>query len=632
MNAGSYPPIGDYALIGDCHSAALVSRDGSIDWCCFHRFDARPVFARLLDWGKGGYFRIAPKGPSSVSRRYLEGTNVLATRFVTDGGVLTLLDCLAVRPTSDPAVAEAVHPYHQLIRLARCEEGVVDLTIEFDPRFDYGLTYPRLQPEGTDVAVVYGGADALVFQSGLPIAQTDLCGCGAEAELSAGEEAFAVLTYALPHELRAARLDAREVARRIEATVRFWRDWSERCSYRGPFRDAVLRSALALKALTNAPSGAIVAAPTTSLPEEIGGVRNWDYRYTWLRDSALELYALFALGYTEEAHAFMGWLERTTAGRAEDLQVLYGVGGERMLPEVELWALEGYRGSRPVRVGNGAANQFQLDVYGELVDTAWLYHRHGGRIDAPFWDFLRGVVDVVAARWSGPDEGIWEVRGGRQHFVFSKVMAWVAVDRGLRLARLRGDGADVARWANLRGEIRARVEADGVDPETGAFVQAFGSRFLDASVLLVPLVRFLPPDDPRVRATVGRIEKELSVDGLVYRYLGPDGLPGGEGAFLICSFWLVDNLALMGEVDRAGELFERLLGYANDLGLLAEQVDPDSGGLLGNFPQAFSHVGLIGAALNMERALRPDAARARSTSNDAPAVASAPLRPSSDDQ
>ncbi|MBI2238127.1 MAG: glycoside hydrolase family 15 protein [Actinobacteria bacterium] len=637
MSSAPYPAIGDYALIGDCHSAALVSRDGSIDWCCFHRFDARPVFARLLDWGRGGHFRIAPKGSTSVSRRYLDGTNVLETRFVTDQGVLTLLDCFPVRPTSDPAVAEAVHPYHQLIRLARCEEGVVELTIEFDPRFDYGLTYPRLEMEGSDVGVVYGGADALVFQSGLPVAQTDLCGCGTEAELRAGEEAFAVLTYALPHELRAVRLDPQEVARRIDATIRFWREWSERCSYDGPCREAVLRSALVLKALTNAPSGAIVAAPTTSLPEEVGGARNWDYRYTWLRDSALELYALFALGYTDEAHAFMGWLKRTTAGRAEDLQVVYGVGGERMLPEVELGALEGYRGSRPVRIGNGAANQFQLDVYGELVDTAWLYHRHGGRIDEPFWDFLRGVVGVVADRWSEPDEGIWEVRGGRQHFVSSKVMAWVAVDRAVRLARAGGHRGDVRRWAGLRDEIRTRVEAEGVDPETGTFLQAFGSRFLDASALLVPLVRFVPADDPRVRATVRRIERELSVEGLVYRYLGSDGLPGGEGAFVICSFWLVDNLALTGDVDRAGELFERLLGYANDVGLLAEQVDPASGDLLGNFPQSFSHVGLVGAALNLERALRrrrgetaPEIAASRD--RRVARAARAPLRRAPDDE
>jgi GH15 family glucan-1,4-alpha-glucosidase len=602
---GAYPPIADYALLSDCHSAALVSRDGSIDWCCFHRFDARPVFSRLLDWSGGGHFRIAPTGPYDVSRRYLPATNVLETRYFTPSGVLTVVDCLAIRRGAAAGDAAQTRSHHQLLRLLRCEAGQVEVTVEFAPRFDYGLTTPRLELQGDDVGVVYGGADALVLQSAIPLAQTDVCGCGATATLRAGDQAFLALTHQLPHQVQVHRLSRDEVAARIDRTVDFWRDWSARCTYQGPFRDQVLRSALVLKGLTNAPTGAIVAAPTTSLPETVGGVRNWDYRYSWLRDAAMNLYALFTLGYTDEAHAFMGWLERTTAGRAEDLQLMYGVGGERLLPEIQLDALDGYRGSRPVRVGNAAAGQFQLDVYGYLLDTAWLYHRHGGRITPTFWRLLSGAVDVVARRWTEPDDGIWEVRGGHRHFVASKVMAWVAVDRAIRLARALGLPADLDRWTALRRAIRRRVEQAGVDPATGAFTQAFGGRALDAANLLLPLVRFLPPDDPRIRATVARTARELATNGLVHRYLGvDDGLPGGEASFVICSFWLVDNLALAGETDRATALFEQLLGHANDLGLLAEEVDPASGELLGNFPQAFSHVGLISAAINLERGRR----------------------------
>ncbi len=578
-----------------------MSRDGSVDWCCFHRFDASPVFARILDWRRGGHFRVAPAGPFAATRRYLPGTNILETRFRTPGGVLAVVDCLPVAPTSDPGVAERVHPYHQLIRVLRCEAGEVEVEIEFNPRFEFGLTYPRLEMSGEDVGIVYGGPDALVLQSRVPIAQTDRCGCGCRATLRAGEEAFVVLTAARPHEVRVARLGPEEVARRVEDTRRFWLDWSARCLYQGPYREEVLRSALVLKALTNAPTGAIVAAPTTSLPEEVGGTRNWDYRYTWLRDAAIELHALFRLGYTDEAHAFMRWLMRTTAGRAEDLQVVYGVGGERLLHEVELPGLDGYRGSRPVRVGNGAATQFQLDVYGELLDAAWAYHRHGGSIEPRSWEFLREVVQVVAERWREPDEGMWEVRGGRRHFVSSKVMAWVAVDRALRLARELGVRGSVGGWRRLRAAIRRRIEAEGVDPETGSLVQAFGTPSADASTLLAILTGFLAPRDPRARATVERVERELTRDGLVYRYRGPDGLPGGEGAFLVCSFWLVDALALIGEVERGRELFEHLRSLANDVGLLSEEVDPESGELLGNFPQAFSHAGLIGAAHRLQR-------------------------------
>ncbi|HEV8353826.1 MAG TPA: glycoside hydrolase family 15 protein [bacterium] len=605
-----YPPIADYAMIGDCHGAALVSRDGSVDWCCFHRFDARPAFMRLLDWSRGGYFRVAPQAPYTVTRRYWPGTMVLETRFRVDTGSVVLVDCFPMRPESDPAVAEAVHPFHQLIRWLRCEAGEVSLRLEFSPRFDFGRTVPRLETRGEGLAVVYGGADALVLESELPLTQTDMADCTGETVLRDGDEAFLAVTYARPHELRAVCMQASELRGRVNDTRRFWTEWTAGCTYEGPFRDQVLRSAIVLKALSNAPTGAIVAAPTTSLPEQIGGSRNWDYRFAWLRDAAMDLYALYQVGRASEAAAFMAWLRRTTAGRVEDLQIVYGVGGERLLPEIELTGMEGYRGSRPVRIGNRAAEQFQLDVYGFLLDTAWLHHKHGGTIDPIFWEFLSAGIDAVAARWTLPDSGIWEVRGEPQHFTSSKLLAWVAVDRAIRLARARGYRGDLNAWVALRRQIRRRIEAEGIDPATGAFVRAFGSPQVDASLLLIPLVRFLPPDDPRVRNTLRRVEADLTHDGLVYRYRTDDGLPGDEGAFLICSFWLVDNLALTGDIGRAQDELTRLLGYGNDLGLFAEQIDPRTGESLGNFPQAFSHVGLIGAVRNLQRAQELKARRA----------------------
>jgi GH15 family glucan-1,4-alpha-glucosidase len=603
MDAERYPPIGDYALISDCHSAALVSRDGSIDWCCFHRFDARPVFCRLLDWDRGGYCRIAPATPYRSSRRYLPGTNILETRFESKGGVMIVTDLFPIRPSSQTDNPAAVHPYHQLIRLIRCEAGEIEFHFEFAPRFDYGYTTPQLTIRERGLATVFGGADALLLQTDLTLDQSELSSCSGGRRLRAGEEVSVIVTYAIPHELRLNVIDAEECRRRVEITSRIWREWSDRCTYQGPYREQVVRSALVLKGLTNAPNGALVAAPTTSLPEDLGGVRNWDYRYTWLRDSSFTLYALFSLGYTAEAHAFMQWLQRTTAGRARDLQVFYGVGGERFLPELELDHLQGYRGSRPVRVGNAATTQFQLDIYGEVMDTAWLYHRYGGEIAQDFWDFLVRVVDHVSDHWEEPDEGIWEVRGGRRQFVYSKVMAWVAVDRGVKLATARRLPADIQRWTVLRDQIRRRIESEGVDPATGAFVQSLGSTAMDASNLLLPLIRFLPPQDPRIVATVREVERQLSRDGLVYRYRETDdGLAGDEGAFAICSFWLVDNLVLAGEVERGRALFERLLGYLNDVGLLAEQIDPASGQQVGNFPQAFSHMGLINSALQLSKA------------------------------
>jgi GH15 family glucan-1,4-alpha-glucosidase len=592
-----YPPISDYALISDCHSGALVSKDGSIDWCTFHRFEARPVFGRILDWAKAGFFRIAPLDDDyEATRRYLPGTNVLETTFRTPGGILIVTDFFAY-------LVGSAHPDHQLIRIARCDEGEVAVKVKFVPRYDYGLTTPRLETLADDLVIAYGGADALVLQSELPFGHAELSATQGNRTLKAGEEAFVVLTYQLPHELEPRRLTAGEVHAGLEATCSTWAAWADRCTYEGPYREQVVRSALVLKGLTNAPTGAIVAAATTSLPEEVGGERNWDYRFSWLRDSALTLNALFALGYDEEAQAYVDWLKRTTAGRASELQIMYGVGGERLLPEVEIDWLEGYRGSKPVRIGNGAYSQFQLDVFGELLDTVWIYRQHAGEIDDVFWEFLGRVAGAVIDRWRLPDQGIWEIRGEPRHFTYSKVMAWVALDRVVRIAELDGREGALDEWRANRDELRELIEREGVDPESGAFLQSFGDGGkLDASNLMIPIVGFVEHTDPRARATAERIAAELSADGFVYRYVtdGVDGLSGDEATFAICSFWLVECLARAGEAERARELFERLLGFCNDVGLLAEEIDPHSGELIGNFPQAFSHLGLIQAAIALD--------------------------------
>ena len=600
MSVEIYPPISDYALISDCHSGALVSKDGSVDWCTFHRFEARPVFGRILDWAKAGFFRIAPLDDDyEATRRYLTGTNVLETTFRTPTGTLVLTDFFAFR---ESGVGES-HPDHQLIRIVRCTEGKVAVKVKFVPRFDYGLTTPRLETLADDLVVAYGGADALVLQSELPFGHAELSATQGNRTLSAGEEAFVVLTYQLPHELSPRRLTRDEVHAKLEATTATWAAWADRCTYEGPYREQVVRSALVLKGLTNGPTGAIVAAATTSLPEEVGGERNWDYRFSWLRDSALTLNALFALGYGDEAQAYVDWLKRTTAGRASELQIMYGVGGERLLPEVELDWLEGYRGSRPVRIGNGAYSQFQLDVFGELLDTVWIYRQHGGEIDDVFWEFLGRVAGAVIDRWRLPDQGIWEIRGEPRHFTYSKVMAWVALDRVVRIAELDGREGALDEWRANRDELRELIEREGVDPESGAFLQSFddGGK-LDASNLMIPIVGFVEHTDPRACATFERTIAELSADGFVYRYVtdGVDGLSGDEATFAICSFWLVECLARAGETERARELFERLLGFCNDVGLLAEEIDPHSGELIGNFPQAFSHLGLIQAAIALD--------------------------------
>jgi GH15 family glucan-1,4-alpha-glucosidase len=626
-----YPPISDYAFLSDCHSLGMVARDGTLEWMCFHRFDNNPVFACMLDREKGGFFRVAPVAPSTITRRYLPDTNVLETRFTTDTGVITVTDCLPCwedeRESGKLAVTQ---PRHLLVRLVRCEKGEVEVAVTFSPRFDFGRTTPYLHPVADDLAVVFGGADALLLQCNLGRISSDAKGgCDAREVLRAGDTREIALQWERPHRMKPERLEPADLRTRVERTESWWRSWAGRCTYAGPHRDLVVRSLLVLKGLTYADTGAIIAAATTSLPEEVGGVRNWDYRFSWLRDSSVLIAALGMFGYREEARQFGRFLLSTTAGRTDELQILYGIGGERFLQETDLNFLDGYRGSRPVRTGNGAFDQFQMDTYGELIGVMYGLIRNLGinyevQMADPrsrFWmDFIRQVADTAASRWKEPDDGIWETRGGRQHFVFSKLMAWVALDRAITLFEpLPELNPDLDGWRRARDELRQVIETQGVDPDTGAFVQAFGQKALDATGLQVLLSGFLPPDDPRVTATVERIDKELTRNGHVYRYIErKDGLPGEEGTFAFCTLWLTTCFAVRGDVERAEERLGQVLEYVNDLGLLAEEIDPVKHEALGNVPQAFSHAGLIQAIVNIENA------RAARREGRAPAVIAGP--------
>ncbi|MDA1061341.1 MAG: glycoside hydrolase family 15 protein, partial [Chloroflexi bacterium] len=527
---------------------------------------------------------------------------MLETTFVTSGGEATLTDFMPVDGHGDPHDPRHIDCPQQIVRILRCTRGSVRFHLECCPRFDYGSIIPRVALRGPHSGEAHGGADALSVYCSAALEAVPDDGFRAAGGLAAGESVVAGASYRSRFTGSERPLDQDLAAERLAETTAFWGQWSALSTYQGAYPEAVQRSALTLKALTYAPTGAVLAAATTSLPEAIGGPRNWDYRFTWLRDASFALYALGIIGYREEAMYFKEWLEWATAGRARDLQLMYGLGGERRLTELELPHLEGYRGSRPVRIGNGAYGQFQLDIYGEVLDSAHLFRRLGGHLDAEYWEFLCRVVEFVSDHWREPDEGIWEARAERRHHVFSKVMCWVAVDRAIRAARALDLPGDIEAWRALRAEIRADVLARGYDAERGAFVQSYGSRNLDASALMLPLVGFLRPTDPRMESTIRAIERELTApEGLVYRYRGfEDGLAGGEGTFVICSYWLADNLILLGEVDRARELFELLLRCRNDLGLLSEEIEAGSLALLGNFPQSFSHMGLINTAVQLD--------------------------------
>ncbi|MFF0682004.1 glycoside hydrolase family 15 protein [Streptomyces tendae] len=585
-----HPHIEDYALIGDQQTAALVSTDGSVDWLCLPRFDSAACFARLLGDEDNGHWRIAPKGAERCTRRaYRRDTLVLDTEWETEEGAVRVTDLM---PQRDRAP--------DLVRIVEGLRGEVTVHSVLRLRFDHGSIVPWVRrADGHRVAVA--GPDSAWLRSEPEVRSWGQdFGTHAEFTVAAGEKVAFVLTWHPSHEPRPPLIDP---YMSLEHSVEDWREWAARCRYDGPHRDAVVRSLITLKALTYKPTGGIVAAPTTSLPEEPGGVRNWDYRFCWLRDSTLTLGALLSAGYLEEAESWRDWLLRAVAGNPADLQIMYGVAGERRLPESELPWLSGFARSAPVRIGNEAVNQLQLDVYGEVMDSLSLARLAGMRPRPQMWELQCALMDFLATVWREPDEGLWEVRGGRRQFVHSKVMTWVALDRAVRTLEEHPElgGGDLEGWRALRDEVHREVCEKGYDPVRNTFTQYYGSRELDASLLLVPRVGFLPPDDPRVVGTVDAVGAELTRDGLVRRYSTEsrqvDGLPGGEGTFLVCSFWYADALHATGRTKEARELFERLVGLANDVGLLAEEYDPVSGHQLGNFPQAFSHVGLVNTAL-----------------------------------
>jgi GH15 family glucan-1,4-alpha-glucosidase len=583
--------IEDYGLIGDTQTTALVGRDGSIDWLCMPRFDSGACFAALLGTPEHGRWLVEPKNEARPAGwRYQAGTLILEADFETDEGSVRIIDFMPPRG-SDP----------DIVRIVEGLSGRVEMRMELVVRYDYGSIVPWVR-RIEDATTYIAGPDALCLRTPVETRGEDLSTV-ADFVVSEGEQVPFVLTWYPSH-----RPVPREIepGRALRDTRSWWREWAEGHSYEGPWREDVLRSLIVLKALTYEPTGGIVAAPTTSLPEFLGGVRNWDYRFCWLRDAAFTLDALLEAGFTGEARAWRDWLLRAIAGDPADIQIMYGVAGERRLTEFEVPWLPGYMGSKPVRIGNAASDQSQLDVFGEVMDALYHAEELGLEAEARSWAIQKKLLEHLESNWREPDNGIWEVRGPRRHFTHSKVMAWVAADRAARAVYSHADGS-VNRWRRLRDEIHDEVLLQGFDPELKSFVQSYGEKKLDASLLLIPLVGFLPASDERVRGTVEAVERELCEDGFVMRYRhdddteNVDGLPPGEGAFLPCTFWLADNLNLMGRHDDAVELFERLLGLRNDLGLISEEYDTQNRRLVGNFPQAFTHVELVNTALNLSQ-------------------------------
>ncbi|HEX9379837.1 MAG TPA: glycoside hydrolase family 15 protein [Gaiellaceae bacterium] len=584
--------IEDYGLIGDLQTAALVGRDGSIDWACFPRFDSGACFAALLGTPDHGRWIVAPQADAwEGTRRYHPRTLVLETEWEAETGAVRVLDFMPPRGKAP-----------DIVRIVEGVRGHVDMFSELVVRFDYGATIPWVRRIG-DGRIAVAGPDALCFRTPIEHRGENLRTI-AEFTVRKGQRVPFTLTWYPSNERPPRAINAENA---LQDTLQYWEEWTNRCGYQGKWKEDVLTSLIVLKALTYAPTGGIVAAPTTSLPERIGGERNWDYRYCWLRDATLTLLAFLNAGYLEEARAWRIWLLRAAAGDAAALQTMYAVAGERRLTEIILDWLPGYEGSKPVRIGNAATAQFQLDVYGEVLDAFHQGRVHELEVSNEAWALQRRLLGFLEHAWKEPDEGIWEVRGPRRHFTHSKVMAWVAFDRGVQAVERFGRTGPVERWRRIRSEIHHEVSERGFDVEINSFTQSYGSKLLDASLLIIPLVGFLPADDTRMVGTVAAIERDLVRDGLVYRYTqheesrSVDGLPPGEGAFLPCTFWLADNFALQGRLDDAEDVFQRLLDLRTELGLLAEEWDPETQRQLGNFPQAFTHVALVNTAFNLDR-------------------------------
>lgn len=602
----AYPPIADYGLIGDCHGAALVSNTGSIDWLCAPRFDSPSLFARILDAGRGGHFAVHPAGDFRSRHEYLGYSGVVRTTFETATGAVSLTDFMPLEIGEEPMRWARPRAPHRLIRSIEGIRGEVELVVEIAPRPNYGRDEPSLSITAKGLAIQARNGPHHRLHG--PIAFSLSRATATGRVLIRQREQVALVLEPDDNAQPGRDHGPSEAAAQLDATLAFWNDWCKGCQYRGPYEQAVMRSALTLKLLAYAPTGAMVAAPTTSLPEEIGGVRNWDYRYTWIRDASFSTYALLTAGHVEDAAGFFDWVCHIALQcKAGELQSAYGIGGEKMLTEYDLDHLEGYRRSRPVRLGNAGSTQFQLDVYGELLDCFHTYRRLGHVAPGDlqhFWPGFRRQVDYVVERWREPDSGIWEVRSAPRHFVCSKVMAWTAVDRGIKTAEETGLPADLPRWRAERSAIHAEVLEKGYDAAIGSFTQSYGDPVLDAANLLLPIVGFIEARDARMKSTVEAVIRNLLADGLVYRYRGADdGLPEGEATFGACTFWLVDNLVALDRIDEAKELFERMLARATPLGLFGEELDPRANAHLGNFPQALTHIGLMNAAVNLTRAL-----------------------------